>query len=259
MIQNGKKSALVTGGSKGIGAAIVKALAEIGYNIIIADIREPEYEMDFLVSKFNVDLYFVHTDISSKTSRESLVVECQNRYPSLELLVNNAGISVAKRGDMLEGTEASFDRLIEVNLKGPYFLTQLISKWMIESVTPRKDEFSPKIINLGSLTSYASSAYMAEYAISKSAVSMMTKLYADRLSSEGIQVFEVRPGIIKTGLTAPSSEKYDRFISEGGLPIARWGMPEDVGKVVAGIAQDFLPYSTGEVINVDGGFHLRRL
>lgn len=177
----------------------------------------------------------------------------------MDLLVNNAGISVQKRGDMLDGNEASFDRLMNVNLKGPYFLTQTLAKWMIKEGRKDARAYHPKIINIASLTSYASSTYMAEYALSKSAVSMMTKLYADRLAEFGINVYEIRPGIIRTDMTLASQKKYDQFIEQGGLPISRWGLPEDVGKAVVAIAGNLLPYSTGEVINVDGGYHLRRL
>ena len=144
-------------------------------------------------------------------------------------------------------------------MKGPYFLTQAIAKWMIEEKNNYPSDHMPKIINIASLTSYASATFMAEYALSKSAVSMMTKLYADRLAEYGINVYELRPGIIQTEMTRPSKKKYDRFIAEGGLPIKRWGLPQDIGKAVVGIASGYLPYSTGEVINVDGGFHLRRL
>jgi NAD(P)-dependent dehydrogenase (short-subunit alcohol dehydrogenase family) len=177
----------------------------------------------------------------------------------LDLLVNNAGISVPERKDMLDGSEETLDLLWKVNLKGPYFLTQAIAKWMIDIVKDQDPEYHPKLINIASLTSYASATQLAEYALSKSAVSMMTKLYADRLSEYGINVYEIRPGIIETNMTQPSREKYDQFIAQGGLPIKRWGMPEDVGKAVVAIAQGLIPYSTGEVINVDGGFHLRRL
>ncbi len=160
---------------------------------------------------------------------------------------------------MLLGEESSLDHLLNINLKGPYFLTQSIAKWMIEQKDKYDQEQMPRIINIASLTSYASATYMAEYALSKSAVSMMTKLYADRLSEYGINVYEIRPGIIRTNMTKPSEQKYDQFIEAGGLPIKRWGLPVDIGKAVVGIATGMLPYSTGEVINIDGGFHLRRL
>ena len=251
-----RKTALVTGGSRGIGEGIVYALLNEGFEVAIADLVTPGSE---LLTREGKHIHFIQKDISIQEERAEIVSHCKKVFDRLDLHVNNAGISVKKRGDMLDGTEDSFDRLINVNLKGPYFLTQLISKWMIESTKTLGASWHPKIINIASLTSYASSTYMAEYALSKSAVSMMTRLYADRLSEYGINVYEIRPGIIETNMTQASKEKYDAFIEKGGLPIPRWGLPEDVGKAVAAIAKDLLPYSTGEVINVDGGYHLRRL
>jgi NAD(P)-dependent dehydrogenase (short-subunit alcohol dehydrogenase family) len=248
-----KQIALVTGGSGGIGEGIVKLLSDNGFRVIVADLNAPEYFEN--VS----DADFIRADIGTSHGREEILSFCRSRATCLDLLVNNAGISVNKRMDMLEGTEDSFDLLMNVNLKGPYFLTQSVAKWMIAQRLEVSPSYHPKIINIASLTSYASSTFLAEYALSKSAVSMMTKLYADRLSEYGINVYEIRPGIIQTGMTKPSQEKYDKFIDTGGLPIARWGTPEDVAKAVLAIANDLLPYSTGEVINVDGGYHLRRL
>ncbi len=252
MDRNSSKYALVTGGSRGIGRAIVEALVGDGFQVFNADIASPEKERHHV--------HYVETDISSAKDRERLLNFCQSKCKGLDLLVNNAGISVSERGDMLEATEESLDHLLSVNLKGPFFLTQRIAKWMIEHVERNTRLLSkPKIINMASLTSYVSATYMAAYGLSKSAVSMMTKLYADRLSAHGINVYEIRPGIIETSMTAPSREKYDAFIESGGLPVARWGTPEDIAKAVIAIASDLLPYSTGEVINVDGGYHLRRL
>ena len=251
MTNQKEKTALVTGGSRGIGAGITKILLNHGFQVIIADLITPEFDL-------GKSIHFIKADISSTHDRTDIIQFSKQHMSRLDLLVNNAGISVKKRGDMLNGKEESFDQLINVNLKGPYFLTQSIAKWMIEE-KKKDDTYLPKIINIASLTSYASSTYMAEYALSKSAVSMMTKLYADRLSEYGINVYEIRPGIIRTNMTQPSTEKYDTFIKNGGLPIARWGLPEDVGKAVLVIVNDLLSYSTGEIINVDGGYHLRRL
>src|ERR1019366_2009800 len=163
--------------------------------------------------------------------------------------------------DILEATEESFDRLISINAKGPYFLTQLAAKWMIEltrtSVPPVP--FQPKIITITSISAYTASVNRGDYCISKAALSMLTHLYASRLAEYGIGVYEIRPGLINTDMTGPVKEKYEKLIHEGLTPIKRWGTPADVGKAVAAIAQDLLPFSTGEVINADGGFHLRRL
>lgn len=253
------QAALVTGGSKGIGNGIVKALAGQGFQVIIADLIAPVHEINTQDNDLETSLHFIKADISSAEDRSRILEFCKSKCGRIDLLVNNAGISVKERGDMLEGLEDSFDQLMNVNLKGPYFLTQAFAKWMIEQRHADTNSYHPKIVNLASLTSYASSTYMAEYALSKSAVSMMTKLYADRLSTHGINVYEIRPGIIRTDLTNASEEKYNTFIKDGGLPIPRWGLPEDVGKAVVAIASDLLPYSTGEIINVDGGYHLRRL
>lgn len=250
------QTALVTGGSNGIGSGIVKVLHDQGLEVVIADVKEPE--MEAFSSKGQHRIHFIKADISSSTDRLAIFEYCKSKIDRIGLLVNNAGISVKNRGDMLDGDEDSLDQLMSVNLKGPYFLTQLMAKWMISNVE-KDPEYHPKIINIASLTSYASATYMAEYALSKSAVSMMTRLYADRLAEYGINVYEIRPGIIETSMTKPSKRKYDQFIEQGGLPISRWGLPQDVGKAVLAISNGHLSYSTGEVINVDGGYHLRRL
>lgn len=246
-----KHTALVTGGSRGIGLGIVKTLIQHGFTVIVADLISPEIIED--------NIAYVKADISNAKERAEIIDFCKSKFIRLDLLVNNAGISVPERKDMLEGSEETLDLLWNVNLKGPYFLTQATVKWMISDVEKNDPEYLPKIINIASLTSYASATHLAEYALSKSAVSMMTKLYADRLSEYGINVYEIRPGIIETNMTKPSREKYNHFIEAGGLPIKRWGLPEDIGKAVLAIARNLMPYSTGEVINVDGGYHMRRL
>jgi NAD(P)-dependent dehydrogenase (short-subunit alcohol dehydrogenase family) len=162
----------------------------------------------------------------------------------------------------LEAGEESFDRLIATNVKGPYFLTQLAAKWMIEQCVSAREtatEYQPKIITISSVSAYAASINRGDYCMAKAALSMLTPLYAARLAEHDINVYEIRPGIIATDMTGPVKEKYDKLIGEGLTPIKRWGTPEDVGKAVAAIAGGLLPFSTGEVINVDGGFHLRRL
>src|SRR6185295_10530926 len=165
------------------------------------------------------------------------------------------------RADILDATEESFDRLIAVNVKGPYFLTQLVARWMIEQ---RKANVSSagaplRIVTISSISAYAASINRGDYCVSKAALSMITPLFAARLAEHGINVYEIRPGIIATDMTGPVKDKYDKLIAEGLTPIQRWGKPEDIGRAVAAIAQDLLPFSTGEVINVDGGFHLRTL
>jgi 3-oxoacyl-[acyl-carrier protein] reductase len=253
-----EKSALITGGSRGIGQAVAIALSEIGYHIIIADIQPNADETIRQCENNGVETLFVQTDVSSTKDRNNLMGQIRKKFDSLDLLVNNAGVSVEERKDLLETEEASYDRVMNINLRGPFFLTQSVAKWMIEMTDENPDRF-PVIVNIASLTSYASATSMAEYCLSKTGVSMMTKLYADRLSEHGIHVYEIRPGIVKTDMTSVVRDKYDKFIEEGGLPIKRWAHPEDIAKAISGLAQGFLRYSTGEVLNVDGGFHLRRL
>jgi NAD(P)-dependent dehydrogenase (short-subunit alcohol dehydrogenase family) len=179
----------------------------------------------------------------------------------LDLLVNNAGVAPHVRADILDADEASFDRLIQINVKGPYFLTQQVARWMIEQrqAAGAEASYHPKIVTISSISAYTASVNRGDYCVAKAALSMLTPLYATRLAEYGINVYEIRPGIIATDMTAPVKEKYDKLIAGGLTPIQRWGTPGDVGKAVAAIAQDLLPFSTGEVINVDGGFHLRRL
>jgi 3-oxoacyl-[acyl-carrier protein] reductase len=202
-------------------------------------------------------------DISRSADRAALVAFCRKSFAGVDLLVNNAGVAPEMRADILEASEESFDRLIAINVKGPYFLTQLVAQWMIEQSTLRnaatEDGRAGKIVTITSVSAYAASTNRGDYCIAKAALSMITPLYAARLAEHGIRVYEIRPGIIETDMTAPVKAKYDKLIAQGLTPLPRWGTPADVGKAVAAIAQDLLPFSTGEVINVDGGFHIRTL
>lgn len=252
--------ALVTGGARGIGRGIAEALARTGFDVVVDDVREPDEVQDTLqlLQSLGAQTHYVKADISNRDDRQRLVNECRSRFGRLDLLVNNAGVAPAQRVDILEASEESFDRVLAINLKGPYFLTQAVANWMIEQ--KRLDpERTPKIINISSISAYTSSPSRGEYCISKAGVSMMTRLFADRLAPFGINVYEIRPGIIATDMTKAVKEKYDTLIAQGLTPIARWGLPEDIGKAVAAIASGAFPFSTGEVFNVDGGFHLRRL
>ena len=199
-------------------------------------------------------------DVGTISEHEQLLSATRREFGRLDLLVNNAGITPERRVDLLEATEESFDRLMSVNLKGPYFLSQAAARWMIEQQS--SGEFAgyrPAIVNVTSISAYAASPERGDYCVSKAGASMMTKLFATRLAEEGINVYEIRPGVIATDMTGGVKEKYDRLIAEGLTPIKRWGTPEDVARAVAAIASGSFPFSTGEVINVDGGFHLRRL
>ncbi len=255
-----RRTALVTGSARGIGKAIALELARRRFDVALNDIIPPDAAAASLAEFAGLpgDAYYVRADISQRADRAALVEQVRARFGRLDLLVNNAGIAPRKRLDLLEATEESFDEVLAVNLKGPYFLTQLIARWMVE-IKQTQSDYHPRIINIASISSYTSSPARGEYCVSKAGVSMMTKLYADRLAEFGIGVYEIRPGIIRTDMTAAVREKYDKLIAEGLLPIRRWGEPEDIARAAAAIAEGSLPYSTGEVINVDGGFHLRRL
>jgi NAD(P)-dependent dehydrogenase (short-subunit alcohol dehydrogenase family) len=257
----------VTGASRGIGRAIAVALAGDGWTVVVnyqANARAAAQTLAQVQTAGGQGLT-IQADIARAADRERLVQETLARCGRIDLLVNNAGMAPRRRADLLETSEASYDEIMAVNLKGPFFLTQLVAKAMIssqpaEDVAPAGNTGQPPmIINIGSMSAYTSSPSRAEYCLSKAGVGMMTRLYADRLAEHGINVYEVRPGIIETDMTSAVHEKYDRLIADGLTPIRRWGRPEDVGIAVAAIAAGCLPFSTGEVINVDGGFHLRRL
>jgi NAD(P)-dependent dehydrogenase (short-subunit alcohol dehydrogenase family) len=252
--------ALITGSARGIGAAIALELAQSGFNIVIDDICEEKQAIPIInkIQAIGTKAIFVKADIASSEGRNSILAKLKEEFGRIDILVNNAGIGPKLRVDILEATEDDFDNVLSVNLKGPYFLTQLVARWMIELKQKNRD-LNPKIVNIASANSYASSLYRGDYCISKAGLSMVTKLYADRLSEYDIKVYEIRPGITLTPLIEPFKEKYDRIISEGVAPIKRWGKPEDVAKAVGAIARGYFEFSTGEVFNVDGGFHLRKL
>ena len=252
--------AVVTGSGRGIGRSIALALAENGWDLVLnyrSNAQSAE-EVARLVEAKGRTAVLVRADIALAADRERLLGETLNRYAGIDLLVNNAGMAPRQRLDILETTEGSYDEVMEVNLKGPFFLTQAVARQMIQ-FHKEHPASRPKIINIGSMSSYASSANRPEYCLSKAGVTMMTNLFAARLADEGIQVFEIQPGIIETDMTGAVHEKYDRLIADGLTPIRRWGQPEDVARTVLAVAGDYLPFSTGEIIHVDGGFHLRRL
>jgi len=262
-------AALITGASRGIGRGIALALAELGYDLVInyasntAAARQTAADCvsTARAAGKTIRAEVCQADIASGADRQKLIQFTQDRLARLDLLVNNAGVAPEVRADLLEATEESFDRLIRINVKGPYFLTQLAARWMIEQrrtgILPAAAH--PKIVTISSISAFAASVNRGDYCVSKAALSMLTPLYAARLAEHGINVYEIRPGVVSTDMTGSVKEKYDTLIEGGLTPIPRWGTPEDVGKAVAAIARDLLPFSTGEVINVDGGFHLRRL
>lgn len=262
------KVALVTGASRGIGRGIALELAKLGYDLVInfagnAAAARQTAEDCATAAKASREMIRAETcqaDISNSADRIQLIQFTRTTFGRLDLLVNNAGVAPSVRADILDASEDSFDRLISINVKGPYFLTQLAAKWMIEQVTHHTSRDTlPKIITVSSISAYTASTNRGDYCVSKAALSMLTPLFASRLAEYGINVYEIRPGVIATDMTGAVKEKYDKLISEGLTPIQRWGTPEDIGRAVAAIATDAFPFSTGEVINVDGGFHLRRL
>jgi 3-oxoacyl-[acyl-carrier protein] reductase len=254
------KTALVTGASRGIGRAIAVALAGSAWRVVINYLGQREAALQTLeqVKAAGGQGICVQADISLAADRQRLVEAAVAAFGRLDLLVNNAGMAPRQRVDLLEVEETSYDEVMAANLKGPFFLTQQVARRMLEWVKAGVD-YRPRIINIGSVSAYTSSLNRAEYCLSKAGVGMLTILFADRLAEAGINVYEIRPGIIQTDMTRKVQAHYDRLIGEGVTPIKRWGQPEDVARAVMAIAEDLLPFSTGEVINVDGGFHLRRL
>lgn len=254
------KVAIVTGGGRGIGRGIVLALAARGWAVTVnyrgnASAAE---ETARLAADAGGDALIVQADIGAATDRDRLVEATLDRFGRIDLLVNNAGMAPRVRMDILQTSEESYDEVMAVNLKGPFFLTQRVANAMIQLSEVGKVE-RPIIVNVGSISAYTSSPNRGEYCISKAGIGMMTALFADRLAEYGINVYEVRPGIIETDMTSAVTEKYNKLISEGLTPIRRWGHPDDVARAVVALADGAFPFSTGEIINVDGGFHLRRL
>lgn len=257
------KVALVTGGSRGIGAAIAKRLAADGATLAITYAKDASAASAVVkaIELGGGKAVAIQADATNVEAVKGAVEKVVATFGRLDVLVNNAGVAPETRTDILEATEESFDRLINVGVKGPYFLTQLAARWMVEQAQAgvQPAPFKPKIITISSISAYAASTNRGDYCLAKAALSMLTPLYAARLAEYGINAYEIRPGIIATDMTAPVKARYDQLISQGLTPIKRWGTPEDVGRAVAAIVQDLLPFSTGEVLNVDGGFHLRRL
>ena len=252
--------AVITGGSRGIGLGVALALAQSNCNIVITG-RRPQAEVEEARSQLlahHVEVLYVQSDISLASDRRALVNETRTRFGRLDVLVNNAGIAPRVRADILEASEESFDELLSVNTKGPYFLTQAVAKWMIEQSKQEKS-YRGRIINISSISATVASVNRGDYCISKAGVAMATRLWAVRLAEYGIDVYEVRPGIILTGMTSALKPKYDKMIGGDLLLEKRWGTPGDVGRAVAMLARGDLPYASGSVVTLDGGMTLPRL
>jgi NAD(P)-dependent dehydrogenase (short-subunit alcohol dehydrogenase family) len=255
-----KKVALITGGARGIGLSIATSLAREGYDLVIGDIRdESEFEeaRQRLLNEGGEVLY-CQTDISDPRAREVMLEKIRDTYGGLNALVNNAGVAPLERKDILEATEESFERIMKINLQGPYFLTQAVANWMIEQ-KQADTEFAGSIVNITSMSATVASISRGDYCISKAGLSMSSQLWTTRLGEFDIPVYEVRPGVINTDMTAGVREKYDKLFAEGLALQSRWGEPEDVGKAVAALVRGDFPYSTGQVIMVDGGLTVLRL
>lgn len=255
-----KPVAFVTGGSRGIGLGIAKQLCENGYNVAINGVRGEDKVQDVLeeLRSTGADVIYCQGDIRSAGDRESIVGKLRSHYGQLNVLVNNAGVAPKERLDPLEATEESYDRVMGINLKGPYFLTQRIARWMVEQKKENPD-YDATIVTVGSISATVVSPNRGEYCISKAGLAMHNKIWAVRLAEYDINVYEVRPGVIKTDMTSSVQEKYDRLIADGLTVQKRWGYPEDLGKAVLSLVDGDFPYSTGEVFMVDGGLTVPRL
>lgn len=253
------RSALVTGGSRGIGLGIAKRLLTDGYQVVINGLRPHDAVADTIDALSQLgDVTYVAADVGTPEGRDRLVSRTLAVVEHLNVLVNNAGITSPGRRDILEATEEDLDTVLAVNLKGPFLLTQSVARHMIER-HESDPEFRGRIVNITSISAVVATPNRSEYCISKAGLSMTTMLWATRLAEYGIDVFEVRPGVIQTDMTAPVAEKYDTLIKDGLTLERRFGMPEDVAAVVAALAAGDIPYSTGQIITVDGGLTVRRL
>ena len=255
-----RKVAFITGGSRGIGLGIAEHLAKAGFNLAINGMRPEAAVQEVLedLTKLGAKVIYCRGDIASAEDRRFMLARIKEHFGALHVLVNNAGVAPKERNDILQATEESFDYVISTNLKGTYFLTQAVANWMIEQRTDT-EAFRNCIINVSSISATIASVNRGEYCVSKAGLSMATQLFAVRLGEYNIPVYEVRPGIIKTDMTAGVTAKYDELIEKGLCVQKRWGYPDDIGKAVAALAKGDFPYSTGQVLMVDGGLTLGRL
>lgn len=249
--------AIVTGAAGGIGYATVVRLIKNGCRVLAVDVL-PEQAAAAKMKPLGSDAVYLSADLSRPEDRQRIIRTALETFGALHILVNVAGVAPKVRSDLLDMTEESYDRVMDINTKGTLFLTQLAARQMLVQDKDTKG-LRGFIVNISSMSAYTSSVSRGEYCISKAGVSMVTKLFADRLAAEGILVNEIRPGIIETGMTATVKEKYDNLIDGGLLPVPRWGKPEDVADAVAILCDGSLGYTTGQSIDVDGGFHIQRL
>jgi 3-oxoacyl-[acyl-carrier protein] reductase len=257
--------AMVTGAAKGIGRSIVLELAKNGFDTVGMDIlfdptnrKSGLFEVKERIQEFECDFFPLKGDVSDLETHDEVIKQALDRFGRIDVMVNNAGVAPEKRLDILETTPESYDRVLSINTRGAFFLTQKIARQMIDLV---KEDRERKccIIFISSISAYVSSPSRAEYCVSKAALSMTAKIFADRLAEYGINVYEVRPGIILTDMTTPVREKYDKLIAEGLIPQKRWGFPEDVARAVASLARGDFAYSTGLVVEISGGMNINHL
>jgi 3-oxoacyl-[acyl-carrier protein] reductase len=254
------KAVLVTGGGRGIGLGISRCLASEGCDIVVCGTRPEEQVREAMAElrALGVDALYCRADVADREARDRMLSEIRARFGHLNVLVNNAGVAPAVRADILEATEESYERVMRINLQGPYFLTQAVANWMIEQ-QQENERFEGCIVNISSISATVASPSRGEYCISKAGLSMATRLWAARLGEYGIPVYEVRPGVIRTDMIRDVQAKYDQLIDEGLLVEPRWGLPDDVGRAVATLVRGDVPYATGQVLVVDGGLTLQRL
>ncbi|MGI5959239.1 MAG: 3-ketoacyl-ACP reductase [Massiliimalia sp.] len=254
------KVALVTGSSRGIGLGIGKQLTKGGYHVVFSATSEDGGDVLNRLKAEGIQGDYLKLDISSKEDRQKALQELIGRYGRIDVLVNNAGVAPKVRLDVLETTEESFERLMKINLEGTFFMCQLFANEMVRLKQENQlEDYHPRLINISSISAYTASVSRGEYCISKAGISMCTQLFAKRLAEYGIPVFEIRPGIILTDMTAGVREKYEAMIAQGLTPIQRFGMPEDVAECVSAAVSGKLDFATGQVLNADGGFHIRTL
>jgi len=260
MSRTDSRVALITGGARGIGLGIARSLAAEGWRLALGG-RRPAEDVAGVMKEFEqdgVEACYCCGDVAAEDDRRRTIEEVRGRFGALHLLVNNAGITSPGRRDILEADEESFDRVLDVNLKGPFFLTQACASWMIAQHDDDPD-FRGTVINISSISGEVVSVHRGDYCLTKSATRMATRLWAVRMAPHGVAVYEVQPGIIHSDMTAGVTEKYDRLIAEGLTVEPRWGEPEDVGRAVAMLARGDLTYATGQVLTIDGGLLIRRL
>jgi 3-oxoacyl-[acyl-carrier protein] reductase len=259
-MKTGAKVALVTGGSRGIGLGIATALAELGYSLAINGQRPLEDVAQVLeqLKAYGVQVIYCPGSIAVAADRTRIIAEIKAKFGSLNLVVNNAGVAAKVRMDMLETTEESFDHVVNTNLKGSFFMSQAVANWFLAQKT-QNPEHEAAIINITSVSATLASDNRAEYCMAKAGLAMMNQLFALKLAPNNIPVYEIRPGIIQTDMTAVVHDKYNNLIQNGLVPQGRWGSPADIGRAVAAIAQNNFAFSTGQVFVIDGGLTLAKL